>query len=393
MDSQGFSYWSLVGRAPYLVRWMDDLNSPQKKAELLEELAALEACCGDYFFELLPTLEQLALVCHTSGAWQEAATYYLRVIEIREMAQTSDLPEHDLLGLVKAQHSLGLLYRVQESFSQAHTHYTKALAYSSMLYGARHFKTIEMQNYLSGLYFAWCKCELSAALPKNSVGFYQTVHGPENATEAMTLYALALITRDSTPYSASARFKRSTNILHIDLARLTMEDPHDFVMGLMQISRDRFRHGNFAEAEQLFRQSLVLELKEIWPGHPLVADSFQLLGDLYRSFGMTPQAESMYQNAYRLRSAIFGSGHLQVAATAHALAVLLSDLRRYQEAEPYIAQACKIRASGGFPPVLASSLKVQGAILRHLNRLDESEEAMTKAQEILTRYGSAHELI
>lgn len=369
------------------------LNSSERKTELLEELSALEACCGNYLFELLPTLEELALVCHTSGAWQEAAQYYLRVIEIREMAQTSQLAEEALSGLVKAQHSLGLLYRVQEAFSQAHSHYKKALEYSSLLYGARHFKTIEMQNYLSGLYFAWGKCDLAESLLQDTLAFYEGTLGPDNEAVAMTLYALALITRASDPDRASAFFKRSTSILHIDLARLTMEDSHDFAMGLMQISRDRFRQGNFAEAEQLFRQSLLLELKELWPGHPLVADSFQLLGDLYRSFGMTPQAESMYLNAYRLRSAIFGGEHLQVAASAHALAVLLCDLRRYQESEQLIAQACNIRATSGFPPVYASSLKVQGTLLRHLNRLEESEKAMGKAQEILTKYGSAHELI
>lgn len=95
----------------------------------------------------------------------------------------------------------------------------------------------------------------------------------------------------------------------------------------------------------------MLELKEIWPGHPLVADSFQLLGDFYRSFGMTPQAESMYQNAYRLRSAIFGA-ILQVAVYLHpSFVVLLSDLRRYQEAEllycSSVQDSCKRRISAG----------------------------------------------
>lgn len=361
------------------------------KETLQIELEELRQCCGNFLFELVPTLDRLAYVCHAREEYSEAANYYQEVIKIRS-GLTSPNAE-DRKQLIASHHRLGLLFRVTLLYAKAEPHYQTALRLAAEEYGEEHLYTAERRNYLAALYFAWGNYAQARQLLEKSLAVYQKVLGDKNEAVAFTYYGLAIVSRreeleNNLESGAQTFFKRSLTIMPIDISRLEMNDFKELNLALMHLSRDRYKHGNYEEAEELFRQSLLRELNEFWPQHPLVANGYQLLGDLYKSFGMMPQAEILYTNALKVRKQVLGESHLQVAASAHSLGQLFSDNRRYKEAEPYLQEACQIRSTSGFPPVYASSLKALSHVVMSLNRTTEARELSRQADKILEMYGA-----
>ncbi len=360
-------------------------NMPSK-AELQEQLAALSLNEAERPLDLVPVLEQLAALCHRAGEYDEAQAYYEKILSIRQASWTC---ASNTIALIKVSHSLGLLHRIKESFADAEPHYQRALELSNTHHGIKHPETVLRRNYLAGLYFASTKYAEAEHLLKTSLAFYEETQGKDHEVTAVCLYALALVARRSDNLASDNYFKRSVNLMKTDITRLSMDQPHDLFLALMHLSHERFSEERFDEAEELFRHSLLMELEEIWPEHPLVADSYQLLGDIYRSFAMREQAEYFYRNALRIREQVYGQVHLKVGASAHALGAFLCDAERYQEAEPLLKTACEIHRKGAFPPILANSLKAYSLALKNLDRQAESAEVAAEADSIFQQHGYA----
>lgn len=353
------------------------------QADLQKQLEILSAGCSEKL-ELVPLLEQLAAVCHRGGNYDDAQSYYDQILEIRQAAWTCTA---NTLALIKTSHSLGLLHRIKNAFAEAEPHYKRALELSSNHYGPDSAETALRRNYLAGLCFAWEKYDEAQQLLESSLRFYENTAGKDHEVTAVCLYALALVARRCDSLSSQTYFERSVSLMKVDITRLSMDEPHDLFAALMHLSHDRYSEGKIDEAEELFRHSLLTELEEIWPKHPLVTDSYQLLGDLYRSFGMSAQAEYLYRNALAIREQVYGDQHVKVGASAHALGTFLSERERYAEAEPLLRKACEIHRKGAFPPVLANSLKASALVLKNLNRQKESAQLLEEADAILKEHG------
>lgn len=353
------------------------------QADLQKQLEILSAGCSDKL-ELVPLLEKLAAVCHRAGDCDKAQSYYDQILEIRQAAWTCTT---NTVALIKTSHSLGLLHRIKNAFAEAEPHYRRALELSEKHYGHESAETSLRRNYLAGLYFAWEKYDEAQQLLKSSLRFYENTAGKDHEVTGVCLYALALVARRYDSLASETYFERSVSLMKVDITQLSMDKPHDLFSALMHLSHDRFAEGKIDEAEELFRHSLLTELEEIWPKHPLVTDSYQLLGDLYRSFGMFTQAEYLYRNALAIREQVYGDEHVKVGASAHALGTFLSDRERYAEAEPLLMKACEIHRNAAFPPVLANSLKACALVLKNLNRQEESARLIEEADAILEKHG------
>lgn len=337
----------------------------------------------------IQALENLAILCHGNEEYDKTVIQYNLIISIL----SEEPPEEWILDcLIKNYHCLGVIHRVHNRFNLAEPCYQKAINLSCTRHGEKDFKTIELQNYLAGLYFAQGKFEQAHFLLTSSLSHYKKKLGRDHQVVALTYYALALVKRKAFNQAPSgdfddSYFKQAQSVLKTDIAKLTMEDPRDLVLGLIHLSMENYKHNRFEEAEELLRHGILLELNELWPKHPLVADGFQLLADLYKSLGRSTQAERLYQMALELRKEVLGESHLQVSASAFSLANLYADLNRYQEAEKFMSECCNIRKSAGFPPLYAVSLKAYADVLVQLKRLDEAKALQLQSQEILKNYG------
>ena len=353
--------------------------------ELEVKLADAKSEFGDTDTRLVEPLEQLAYAYHSSGEYTKAEDCYLQVVALRE-----NQPDLDRLGLIYVLHGLAILMRIQNRFAEAEPYYAKAIEMTSAEFGESHPETATRKNYLAGLYFAWGKYNLARKLVEESKAVYASVFGNKHELVGVAAMGLALISnRQGRASDANEFFKEAHRLLPAGPRASIMLDFKDLAASLFFLSKEKYKQGMTEEAETLFRYSLIIETDRLWPGHRIVGDNVQLLGDLYRSQYMATEAEFLYRKALEIRREVMGVEHLDVAVSANSLGTLLYDNRRYEEAATFLMEACDIRSKAGFPPLLANSLRAYAACLRQLHRTQEADDCELKARNIFERFNPA----
>lgn len=337
----------------------------------------------------LNELEELAIRCHSNEDYGSAISFYNQIIS--QLSKENEDPYY-LEKLIRNHHCLGVIYRSQNNYHQSEIQYQKAIQLSTRRHGDNSLETIKLKNFLAGLYFVQAKFEEAQDILNSSLKVYKTALGRDHKVVALTNYALAIVKRaefNLTPIGQfdDSLFNQAYSVLKVDISSLNMDNTRDIFLSLIHLSMQNYKQGRYKEAEELLRQSILLELNEIWPTHPIVADGFQLLADLFKSMGRPAQAERLYIQALSLRKEVLGANHLQVAASSFSLALLYQELNRLQEAEELLSECCRIRESAGFPPVYAVSLKAYAEVLKHLKREQEAEIFLDKAEQIMRNYG------
>ena len=108
-------------------------------------------------------------------------------------------------------------------------------------------------------------------------------------------------------------------------------------LGLVLYALARYR-----ECEEIFRNLLRQDEKELGPDHPKVAIRLNNLAALYQATNRLKEAEPLYKRALEIDEAAFGKDHPKVAIRLNNLASLLKDTNRLSEAEPMYRRALKI---------------------------------------------------
>lgn len=349
---------------------------------LLDELETCQKKVGSRDKSLVPVLERLAYANHSSGLYDEAEKCYRRSLDLR-----LEFLEEDEDGLLFVYHSLGMLLRIQNKYEESEFYYRKALDLTEAMYGAKHVETATRKNYLAGLFYASGKFGDAEELVQSSLKIYKKHLGEDHKVVGVTMMALGIIMARSGKVDDAKEYYRKANSLISPVKQgAIVADFEDLSDSLLNLSKQKFGQDQLEEAETLFRYSLLTEAEQIWPGHPLVAENVQLLGDLYRAQQMPVEAEFLYRKALEIRRQVFGDEHLDVALSSHSLGALLTELRKFEEAEKFLDLAVKIRSKSGFPPALASSLSVYANCLDKLNRKSEAEAARQKSEKILKDY-------
>lgn len=379
-SSAGLAYNILYLRTKH---FCTRLSSMEKDREaLLSELKKLEKRSGAGHQDLVPILERLAYANHSSGLYEEAEKNYRRSLSLRE-----EFLEEDEDGLLFVYHSLGMLLRIQNKYDESEFYYKKALALTEEMHGDKHVETATRKNYLAGLFYASGKFGDAEELVHSSLKIYRKHLGEDHKVVGVTMMALGIIMARSGKVDDAKDYYRKANSLISPVKQgAIVADFEDLSDSLLNLSKQKFGQDQLEEAETLFRYSLLAEAEQIWPGHPLVAENVQLLGDLYKAQQMPVEAEFLYRKALEIRRQVFGDSHLDVALSSHSLGALLTDLRKFKEAEEFLALAVKIRSNSGFPPALASSLSVYANCLEKQDRKKEAEEARRKSEKILQDY-------
>jgi tetratricopeptide (TPR) repeat protein len=82
--------------------------------------------------------------------------------------------------------------------------------------------------------------------------------------------------------------------------------------------------GRYAEAEQLFRQTLDAKRRTLGPQHPSTLNALDGLGRLLKKERRYPEAEKVYVEAFEGRERVLGAGHPDTASSAYGLACVFA---------------------------------------------------------------------
>ena len=128
------------------------------------------------------------------------------------------------------------------------------------------------------------------------------------------------------------------------------------VKSLLQKAQALRQAGKLDDGLSLATQALETSETILGTEHPLVSDSLQVLGALYKSKGDVATAESSYRRALILLEKRFGPEHSEVATTLNSLALVFYERGEYGKAGPLFERALAIREKISEPSSLRASL-------------------------------------
>jgi CHAT domain-containing protein/Tfp pilus assembly protein PilF len=136
-----------------------------------------------------------------------------------------------------------------------------------------------------------------------------------------------------------------------------------------------YSQGLYADAEPLFKQSLVIREKALGPDHPDVAQSLNNLALTYQNQGRYADAEPLHKRALAIREKALGPDHPDVANSLNNLAELYRNQGRYTDAEPFYKRSLAIleKALGPDHPDVARSLNNSAVLYNSQGRYPDAE--------------------
>lgn len=151
--------------------------------------------------------------------------------------------------------------------------------------------------------------------------------------------------------------------------------------------------GNFAEAELLFRRSLAIEEQHKGSESPEFAKGLLNLGALLAEIGNFIGAEQLFRRGLAIMEKNFGSEHIDMAKSQQNLGGLLYMLGKYAEAEPFFRRSLTILEQhlGQEHPEVADCLNNLAGVLDMLGNYAEAESLFRRSLEIWEKQlGSEH---
>ncbi|HKZ21636.1 MAG TPA: tetratricopeptide repeat protein, partial [candidate division Zixibacteria bacterium] len=142
-----------------------------------------------------------------------------------------------------------------------------------------------------------------------------------------------------------------------------------------------YEKGNYAAAEDCYRQSLAIREKILGVEHPEVATSLHFMGNLYLDLGKFLEAEVVFKRALSIREKVLGAEHLDVTRTLNGLASLYQYQGKYAEAEIFYQKILSIRERvlGPQDPRVARTLNNLAALYTDVGRYAEAENFYRRA--------------
>jgi len=128
----------------------------------------------------------------------------------------------------------------------------------------------------------------------------------------------------------------------------------DLATVLNEVANCYYFQGRYAEAEPLYKRSLVIKENSLGKDHPSVATTLNNLAGLYRQQGRYAEAEPLYKRSLVIKENSLGKDHPDVATTLNNLAGLYYKQEKYQEAAEMFQRAIAImkkKFPGGHPNI------------------------------------------
>ena len=150
--------------------------------------------------------------------------------------------------------------------------------------------------------------------------------------------------------------------------------------------------GEYEHAQELYRESLAIRKRQLGETHPLVAASYNNLGDSLRLQGKLRQARDHLQKSLDLKVQTLGREHPDVAYSAQNLGVVLIELGELDEAKRYtqlaIERFAAIRPTGSSPPV--ELIENLGIIAIRQGAITEATRLLKQAVDLNADIRSSH---
>jgi serine/threonine-protein kinase len=320
----------------------------QEATPLLERVLALRRRLAPGSLELAESLESVAWLKFDQGD-PAAAEQMLR----EALALRRRLPGDDALEVAKSLQRLAAIISMRGDLAQAEGLNRQALQINRKRLGLRHRDTLRSEEAL----------------------------------------AQVLIQRSRLVMIDPARLAEAEQLLHHALAvqREILPQPHpDIALTVHDLALLRSLLGDYAEAEALFRESLVF-CRAIWgETHTNTMNVLSKVGAVLleqRTEEKLKEAEQLFETALFIQHPVHGKPRIDVATNLERLALVRSALGHHDEALEGARQALDMKRGllQAEDPELAKPLRTMGIVLLDAHRPSEAEPYLRQSLDLLHR--------
>jgi tetratricopeptide (TPR) repeat protein len=200
--------------------------------------------------------------------------------------------------------------------------------------------------------------------------------------------------RHSFPWPEFRCWQRCERLLPHVLAIARVAEDSDELAWLLEAGACYLdERARFAEAETLYEQSVAIRAASFGADHPVVAQTLNMLANLYRQQGRFTEAESLYERSLAIRQKSLGADHPQVGASLNNLAILYRHQGRSAEAEVLFERSLAVleKSLRADDPKVATALNNFANLYLAQGRLDEAEHFYDRSLAIREKlFGGDH---
>lgn len=273
------------------------------------------------------TLNNLGLVSHENGQYQEAEVYHRRALEIlQEFNLQSPTPE-----IADSFNKLGNVFFSSGKIEEARDYFQRSLDMRKVLYGHQHTDVAASLSNLGSVHSEMGDLETARDFFQRSHVLREEIYGEMHPHVADSLSNLGIL------YSKICSHK---------------------------------------EAIQYHERALEMRKKLFFEDHGLIADSYNNLALAYKFAGQLEKAKECLQSALHIREKASGKEHPAVAALLSNLGVLYMDLGEMEKSKAALHRALKISGNR-----VGSYMHNLGLVYECCKEFDKAAEYFDAAEE------------
>jgi eukaryotic-like serine/threonine-protein kinase len=186
----------------------------------------------------------------------------------------------------------------------------------------------------------------------------------------------------------------------LQLRRITRERDRanriaEFMTGMFKVSDPSQARGNDIRAREILDKASTQIDTGLAKDPELQAQMMEVMGDVYQSLGLYPQAESLVRRAIDIRSRALGTNNPDTLKSQNSLVEILDDESRYPEAEKLARATLDARRHSLGPEDRDTlvSIRALGSVLRDEGRYAEAEHLERGGLEVARqKFGPRDEL-
>ena len=223
------------------------------------------------------SLNNLAALYDSQGAYAKAEPLYLRALAVREKALG---PDHR--DTATSLNNLAVLYDSQGAYAKSLAVHNRALKIFSKTLGPNHLDTANSLSNLAGLYKQKGDFGTAEALYRVALAIKEKQLGLHHPDVAVTCNNLAELYRVQGAYAKA----EPLHLRALSIREKTLDSSHlDMANSLNNLGLLYSSQGAYAKAEPLHLRALEISHKRLGLTHPVTAIILNSLAELYRSQG------------------------------------------------------------------------------------------------------------
>ena len=346
-----------------------DMEIPQEPERLLREaLTIYRSKLGLRHLAVARAQMYLAIVMHSNGD-REGAEVLLEGI-LTNYSEVFGAAHADLASALMV---LGRIRLEQRDHVQAERLFGEALVMQRTLFGEDHLKVTNALDGLGEVRHALRDFTGAEHFYREAYAIRLRLYDEPNRDIATSQENLAFALHDQGGYAAAVPLLREV----LSIARASFGEENSMMAdGLLYLASSLMALGELAQADSLYQQALAI-WENKWPDseHPVLARTLNGLGLVRVQQGRWQAADSLMQQALKMRRTVQPAHHLDVAASMISLGLLQHAQGDYSTAESFFRDGLALQqqaiAKGSWETAHTQSML--GGTLMALQRHAEAE--------------------